>query len=359
MKNWQETKWVFAEARRLVSTNQPAALALIVGLEGSGYRKVGAKLLVRQDRSLLGNVSGGCLETDVAENALRALGEKKPRMVHYDTTGSDDKVWGLGVGCNGKVDLLIVPLEPDDILPVISAAEKHLQQGSPFALVTGLTGTLRGRFFVVSTSGIETSTGSADTDRTLYNLASSMLENGRSARCALEDSEVFIEVLQPPPRLIVCGANDNSRPLVRYAAEVGFWVALVDHRRAYATAERFPEAERIYLGRADEVEFDFALGENTLAAVVFHITEHDRAWVQRFAKAGVKYVGLLGSVSRCNDLLSGLSEQERARVYAPIGLDIGAVGPEQVAVSIIAEALAVWTGRPATHLRDRLTRRSG
>lgn len=359
MKNWQETKWVFAEARRLLNANKPAVLAVVVGLEGSGYRKPGAKVLVREDRSLLGNVSGGCLETDVAENALCALRDKNPRILHYDTSGTDDKVWGLGVGCNSKVNLLIAPLERSNMIPVIYAAEKHLQEGSPFALVTGLTGALRGRFFVVCASGIETPTGSADMDRTLYDHVCSMLENGRSGRCTLKEGEIFVEVLQPPPRLIVCGANDNSRPLVRFAAEVGFWVALVDHRRAYATAERFPEAQRIYLGRADELEFDFALGENTLVAVLFHIVEHDRAWVHRFAKAGVKYVGLLGSALRCSELVFGLSEEEKARVYAPVGLDIGAVGPEQVAISIIAEALAVWTGRPATHLRNRLAERSG
>lgn len=322
MKNWQETQIIFDEIARLRETGGRFALAVVVGLQGSAYRKPGAKLLVREDGSMIGNVSGGCLESDVTENALAAIRSGKPKPLHYDTGGGEDKVWGLGVGCGGKVDLLVLPSSHDGFARVAGDVRRALRGDEAFSLSVALEG--------------------ADV----------------FGDCALGGevagaTRVFTEQLEPPPRLIVCGAGENTRPLVRLATEAGFRVTMVDHRSAYLTKDRFPDAVALVHGRAEDVRFEHELGPGVFAAVMFHILAHDQAWVKRFAEGGLRYIGLLGSRSRREEVLSVLTDEQRSRVYGPIGLDLGAEGAEQIAVSIVAEMLAVRSGREPRHLRGR------
>ena len=328
MKNWQETTILFKEIVRLLSEGRNGALAMIVGLEGSAYRSPGAKLLVRDDGSMIGNVSGGCLESDVMENGLAAIKSRKSKLLHYDTGGGEDKIWGLGVGCGGKVDVLVIPFSTPGFGVAVESVRAYLRGDDTFCIST-----------VVS--------GAPDVGR--MTVANAEQNKGSTQ----EGVRIFTEVLEPPPRLIVCGAGDNARPVIRLSAEAGFRVTVVDHRSAYLTESRFPDAVSLVAGRAEDAVFDFEVGRETLAVVMFHILVHDKAWVSRFAEKGVKYIGLLGSRSRRGDIMAGLSEEQKARVYGPVGLDIGAVGPEQVAISIVSEVLAVFSGRKPQHLRDR------
>ena len=328
MKNWQETQWVFEEIARLEKAGRKGVLATIVRLQGSAYRQVGAKVLVRDDGTMIGNVSGGCLEGDVRENAMMIMKNPSSRMLTYDTSGKEDAVWGLGVGCGGIVDIFLQTVNTVRDAAVVADVLGRLQGDRPFAISTVLTGPSAGLVSV------------ADQD-------------GPSRLCRIADQDVFIETLVPPPRLIICGAQDSAVPLARLAADAGFRVTVADHRGAFLSPERFPPGVRLVQARPEYDAVAIAAAGNTLAVVMTHILSQDRGWVQRFAKAGIRYVGVLGSKTRRGDILKGLGDADRKNIFGPVGLDLGAEGPEQMAVSIVAELLAVWSGRKPQHLRDR------
>jgi xanthine/CO dehydrogenase XdhC/CoxF family maturation factor len=139
---------------------------------------------------------------------------------------------------------------------------------------------------------------------------------------------------------------------VRFAAAVGFRAVVADHRPAFLTAQRFPEAQRLLLMRADQPG-DLPADRDTLAVIKTHVFEHDSKWLARLLATEVGYIGLLGPRARGDRLLAKVAPGQRRRVFAPVGLDLGADGPEQVALSVVSEALAVWAGRGGQHLRER------
>jgi xanthine/CO dehydrogenase XdhC/CoxF family maturation factor len=164
-------------------------------------------------------------------------------------------------------------------------------------------------------------------------------------------STVFVDVLSPPPSLLIFGAGDDSRPLASLAREAGFQVTVVDHRRGFLTAERFPPPARLVLRRATEGVPK--LTRQHFAVVETHSLQHDRDWMRALLQQPLAYLGLLGPRARKEHLFEELGVPDPERVYAPVGLDLGAEGPEQVAVSIVAEMLAVRAGRHPAHLREK------
>jgi xanthine/CO dehydrogenase XdhC/CoxF family maturation factor len=171
--------------------------------------------------------------------------------------------------------------------------------------------------------------------------------------------KVFLEVLAPPPHLVVCGGGDDARPLVAYAADAGFRVSLFDHRPALLAPEWFPQAARLEVARPEDPQVVLPPAERSLAVVKTHSLAHDRAWVRRLLAAGLAYVGVLGPRARTDSILQEvlagqrLTGDERERVFGPVGLDLGADGPRQVAISIVAELLAFTARREPRHLSER------
>lgn len=353
MKNWQETHRVFAEMKRLGAERKPSALATIVRLEGSSYRQPGAKLLIREDGTLVGNVSGGCLENDVREIASKVMKDQQPKLAHYDTT-NDDVVWGLGVGCGGKVDILVQSSGAQAVADTVDAVLKLTAGDDAFAISTIVSGPLAGHRLVHTRKGLQAGClGHADLDRQIAGKVADQLAAGESAFCEFGDAGVFIEVLVPPPHLVICGASDDSMPLARLATEAGFRVTVADHRPAYAAQERLPGAFRVVLARPGEQADKIPASAETYAIVKTHVMSHDHDWIEYFASRGVSYVGLLASRTRREKVTKGIAPDLLERLYSPVGLDIGAEGPEQVAVSIVAELLAVCSGREPRHLKER------
>jgi xanthine dehydrogenase accessory factor len=354
MNNWRETDCVFDEIARLNEQKTPSALAIIVRLEGSAYRQPGAKLLIRSDGTLLGNVSGGCLESDVCDVGLKIMRGEPPKRLHYDTTGRDDVIWGLGVGCGGKVDILVQSCSARELAEVVEPVRRLLKGNEPFAMSTVVLGPLAGWVVVHTRSGVLAGcTNHHDVGRQIAERAAAQLKIGKSVFYESGGMAVFTEILVPPPSLVICGAGDDSMPLVSLAANAGFRVTLVDHRPAFLTPERFPAAYDRVLARPEEGSARVPSGPNAYAVVKTHVLVHDRGWVEHFVRGGASYVGVLGSRPRREDILSGLTPEERKHIYGPVGLDLGAEGPDQVAVSIVAELLAVCSGRTPQHLRDR------
>jgi xanthine/CO dehydrogenase XdhC/CoxF family maturation factor len=164
---------------------------------------------------------------------------------------------------------------------------------------------------------------------------------------------VFSDVLVAPPKLIVCGAGDDAMPLVAYAADAGFAVTVIDHRPAYLTTERFPTARRLIEARPHEDTAGLSVDAQTLVVVKMHAFEQDRDWLRQFLDTDTPYIGLLGPRARAGKLLELAGSRGSQRVYGPVGLDVGAEGPEQIAISIVAELLAVHARQQPGHLRER------
>jgi xanthine dehydrogenase accessory factor len=165
--------------------------------------------------------------------------------------------------------------------------------------------------------------------------------------------EVFTEVLVPPPHLIVFGAGDDAIPLCDYASDVGFRVMVVDHRGGYLSAQRFPQALRVVLRRPEEGTSSLTLGPNTYTIVKTHSFAHDREWVKQLVASGVPYIGIVGPRARTTELLAQIGASASDRIFGPVGLDLGAEGPEQVALAIVAELLAVRSAREPWSLRAK------
>ena len=185
-------------------------------------------------------------------------------------------------------------------------------------------------------------------------LASAALASGRARFDTLGARRLFTDVLLPPPKLLVCGAGDDARPTVALAAMMGFRVSVADHRSAYLTAERFPEAQRLFLIRPEEDAPGLPGDTDTYAVIKTHSLMRDTAWVKRLAATEIHYLGVLGPRARIEKIAAELGLQGDPRLFGPIGVDIGADGPEQVGLSIVAELLAVHAHRKPRHLRERM-----
>ncbi len=371
MNHWKETAEVLARLAELAAEGERAALATVVGISGSAYRRPGAKLLIEESGGTLGSVSGGCLEADVREIARLVVETGTPCLRHYDTGGDEDVVWGLGLGCNGRVDVFIQPATAGSFAERAPRLRELLAGDAPFALATvvearseiaapaevGLPEIIPelGRSMIVEAGGaVSGSLGGRELDRAATSRARAPLAaGGRSLVHRAGGRGIFVEALPPPPHLVVCGAGEDARPLVAYAADAGFRVTVVDYRPALLAPELFPQAHRLLLGRAEDPAVLLPPLDRALAVIKTHSLGQDREWTRRLLAAELPYVGLLGPRARTEAILREIDRPHDERVFGPVGLDLGADGPRQVAVSIVAELLAFIARREPRHLAMR------
>ena len=355
MKHWKETAEIFGRVARLPEIGKRAALATVIRVEGSSYRRPGARFLVEQDGATLGSISGGCLEADVAENAMAVIREAAPRRLRYDTGADDRSVWGLGLGCSGTVELFVQPVTGRETLEAIERARELLAGDRPFALCTLVGGaTDKGGILVASPDGsFVGSTGDSALDRALSQAVAQSGGQPEAKLQAFGPAEVFTEVMTPPPSLLLFGAGEDARPICAYAADVGFRVSVVDHREELLSAERFPAAARRLSLRPEKGAGALRVGPRTYAVVLSHSFANDREWVRHLLAAGAPHVGLLGPRARTEVILRQIGADGDERVFGLVGLDLGAEGPEQVALSVVAELLAAHSAREPAHLRQK------
>jgi xanthine dehydrogenase accessory factor len=352
----------------LSERGEKMALATVVGVRGSTYRRPGARLLVRDGGELIGNISGGCLDGDVQELAREVMAGGKARLVDFDLTADDEAVWGWGLGCNGAVELFVEPAEK--AVEVAGDLRRALEEEREVSVVTviesSVDGVERGARLIVHPDGRwERTLGNAAVDGVATAAAVEALGRGQSIKQDLEAAggviTAFVEVLEPSPRLLICGAGLDAIPVVRFAAALGWRPVVIDDRDRFLTKERFPEAEAfIPLSRPLEAADKAKPDRRTFVAVMSHNYLRDKDYIRSFIGTDVAYIGSLGPRKRLDSVLTDLakegvepSDEDLEKIYAPAGLDVGAEGPEEVAWSIMGELLAVRAGRRAGFLRDR------
>jgi xanthine dehydrogenase accessory factor len=363
-----ELENIVAAAEAARASGLSAAVATVVAVEGSAYRLPGARMLIVEGNWIAGSISGGCLEDDVVMRAREAVARNEAVVTTYDTTDDDDIVFGVGLGCKGVITILIEPVRPENpAVDFLTFAKSCFMERDPGVVAT-----------VVRTHGgagakpgarLLSRSGHSRSDITDLGLKSQIEaaigcvpEAPKLIMLTLEHGavDVFVERIQPPVPLIVFGAGHDAMPVVRLAKELGWHVTLVDHRPAYATAARFPRADRIVVGGPAGMSSKIRMTGETLALVMTHNYLRDLEWLGLLLPSPARYVGLLGPRRRADQLLADLQQRrvqptgdQLSRFYAPVGLDIGAESPFEVALSIVSEMQTVMTRQQGGHLRER------
>ena len=354
---------LYDRMREVLGEGTDAALATVVDVEGSAYRRPGAKMLVTPDGEALGAITAGCLEGPVVDIAREVLDSGEPHLETFDLTDGDE--WGLGLGCNGVIDVLVEPLDESWEAPL-----EALDDGRPIAVATAVSST--GSDVSVGARGVVAPDGTVTQaegrppvpDDLLERVdAASFADEGQSATVAVETDtgtvEVFVDGLAPPATLLVYGWQRDVHPVARFAREAGFRVTVASGRGGKANSGDFPNADRVVSTRPSELAEHVETPERTYAVVMSHSFLEDRLALESLLDAGVPYVGLMGPRKRFEEMREELaadgrtlSEDELSRIATPVGLDLGGGEPARIALSIVGEVLAVKHGRSGGRLTD-------
>jgi xanthine dehydrogenase accessory factor len=318
-------------------------LATVVATAGSTYRKPGARMLIMADGSYLGLLSGGCLEADLKLHAQQVIDSGVARAIEYDMRGPDDILFGIGAGCEGAMRVLLEPANAaSPAAAALAAAGRHTRASVPTFLIA-----------VHESNDLPLGTYSAASlPPVLAAAATQSLADATSREVVFdrraERLRAFVQFLPPPPHLLVCGAGQDAEPVVSAARAMGWRVTVVDHRPAYADAQRFAGAE-VILADARSLRSVVDLNSCHAAVVMSHHLLSDVAYLRELACIGAPaYVGLLGPAARRQRIAQELGESAdglRMRVRSPVGIDIGALTPEAIALAIVSEVHAWLAGR--------------
>ncbi|HSR54565.1 MAG TPA: XdhC/CoxI family protein [Acidobacteriota bacterium] len=355
---------ILKEYREMLKSGEEAVLATVVRVQGSAYRGPGARMLWSPERGATGFLSGGCLEGDVQEKALEVVESGRPTLVRYDMTSPDDILWGLGMGCDGIVDVLIESLPPGDGPDVVKFLDESIAQRHRSVVAVsygeGLEIPLGSRLLLRDNGRVLSDWPRGEPRRRVEDHARAVLEEGKGRQVEIEGHPVFLEHVAPPLRLFVVGAGHDAVPLVETASRLGWSVTVIDHRPAFAQERRFPGAERVECLHPREAAEKVRLHAGSAAVVMSHNFPKDVEWLGWLLPSAVDYIGALGPSDRTEKLLQDLREQgqeleedQLRRLYGPVGLDIGADSPQEIALSILAEIRTVLSGRSGGFLRQR------
>jgi xanthine dehydrogenase accessory factor len=343
--------------------------AVVVRTFGSAPRPEGAVLLYADDGRIAGSVSGGCVEGAAAEEIDRARTTGRERVIRYGI--SDEQAWDVGLACGGTIDVLVQPVVPAS---VVDAAKASLGIGGRgAAVVTPLPGdsppadfgahepgegaTPEPELIVHEDGRLDGTLGHAEMDATLVEGALEALRRGTSRTLDIGDRSYFVEAFPVRPRLVVVGAVEVSRSLVRLAAELGYETVVVDGRASFATKERFPDVDKLVVGWPDEIADEIGLGQNDAVAVLTHDVKFDEPAIVESLRRHCRYVGAVGSRKTQADRRArlrdaGVSDDELAGLRGPIGLDLGGRNPAETALAILAEIVAERYGGSGRPMRD-------
>jgi xanthine/CO dehydrogenase XdhC/CoxF family maturation factor len=327
------------------------ALGVLVHTAGSTYRKPGALILIAADGQYAGLISGGCLEGDLREHARAVIASGAAASVRYDMRTADDLLWGLGLGCEGAMQILLLQVGPANRwqpLAHLAAALAASERTAVGVIVESAHGEAPPGSVVLPTAA---GAGAAPSPRlgapAVQELLRHSAERGETGWLEQSSCKLFVLPLALPPRILLLGAGPDALPVVDLAVRLGWKVTLVDHRAAYAVRGHFPGAESVVLARPETLPAAVDLTRFEAVIVMSHHLPSDLAYLRALAASAVRYVGLLGPAVRRERLLADLGADARGlqgRLHAPVGLPLGGRSPESIALAIVAQLHAFLHG---------------
>ncbi len=337
---------VLTEITEWTARGDRTALAMVVDTQRSAPRPVGTKMAINEYGEIAGGVSGGCVEGAVVEIAERVIGGEPPRLVHFGI--ADSEAWDVGLPCGGEIDVWVQRYEPGRFAEVAGA-------GGRAAEVTMLEGPTPGAKLLMEADGARSGTlGAPELDDEARETASELLWTDASVR----RGSLFVDIVAPPPRLLLFGAVDIAASLCTLARDAGWRPYMIDPRARFATRERFPDAEEVIAAWPEQALARLGgIDPATSIAVLTHDPKLDDAVLQVALRSPARFIGAMGSkraqAKRRERLLAaGLREEELERLSAPLGLDLGADSREETALSILAEIVAARHGREGGRLAN-------
>ena len=350
-------------AHALLDANEPVVLATVVRITGSSYGGVGTRMLIPENAPPIGMVSGGCLESDLAEHAKQVLESHRPKVVTYDTRADDDAAWGLGLGCNGLIDVLLEPLNPEESKRIGELLELGLDGSEPSVLATVLESDSDPQ------PGAHALFAEGDVHRFNWPDGALLEYAERDRDSAFAESRrglvrqygavmIGFEVILPSVELLICGSGPDVVPLVQIASQLDWKLTVLDHRAVdQSHAERFPQARVVECQDSRRMTDAATISRCTAAVVMSHNYARDLDYVRALLDSDAAYIGVLGPRARAERMFadittSGGSITRGERIHSPVGLDLGGDGPERIALSIVAEVAAVMSNRSGGRLRD-------
>lgn len=365
----KELKDIVAAYDKASKQGKRVALVTLVHLEGSSYRRPGARMLVDEDGEWTGAISGGCLEGDALQKALVVLMQDQPKLVTYDTSDDDDMQLGVQLGCSGIIHVLFEPVDTSNPTNPIELIRKSFLSRQSTVLITLFDLKNRQSLFAgtclllnsscksfgeVLSKEIETQV-KEDMMLVLNRNASGFFEY----QTPNQSIQAFVELIQPPVSLVIVGAGNDAIPLSRIADSLGWEVRIVDGRVSHARADRFTSACQVLVLKPEAILENIHVDSRTVFVLMTHNYNYDKNLVKHLIERKLCYVGVLGPKKRMERMLNEFKEEgvemdseKLKQVHAPTGLHIGAETPEEIAVSIVAEILAVLNNHSGGKLKD-------
>ena len=367
MKEINDIIRAYAEARE---RGLQSALATVVQLEGSSYRRPGARMLVTEEGRMTGAISGGCLEGDALRKALLVMSQQQAKLVTYDTNDEDDLTLGVQLGCNGIIRILIEPLDAGNPLNPLELLKKINAKRQRSVLVTLFDSDNKNerqpgtRLLFEEDGRISGELNDLSLQKTIFEDAGKAMAKQQSEftkyKTADQNISAFIEYIPPAVSLVIVGAGNDAQPMLQIADTLGWEARVVDGRATHATAERFAAACQVLVSRPEKVLEQIPIDEQTVFVLMTHNYNYDLAMLTALMKTNAVYIGVLGPRIKLDRMLDEiqaggmkLSRDQLGRVYGPVGLDIGAETPEEIALSVIAEIKTILAGKSGQPLRGK------
>ncbi len=349
-----------------VKWGKKTALATVVLVEGSAYRRAGARMLITEDGQLTGAISGGCLEGDALRKARMVIMQQEPLLVTYDTMDDDDAKLGVGLGCNGIIHILIEPIidsqtNPITLLKLVIASRNYSVLVTLFSLADRKA-PQPGSCLCLSdgnllTNGLELLPYKDE----LLEDAKNALYNQRSAITGYQGYTAFVECVKPLISLVIVGAGNDAMPLTKIASVLGWNITVVDGRPNYAIAERFPSANKIIVTKPQQVLKNIELNEWTAFVLMTHNYNYELSFLKELLPEHPPYIGILGPKKKLERMLDELetggtviTERNLEAIHGPVGLDIGSETAEEIALAIVAEIKTVFSKRSGHPLKYKM-----
>ncbi|MEP1778412.1 XdhC/CoxI family protein, partial [Reichenbachiella sp.] len=345
-----------------------AALATVVQVKGSSYRSPGARMLMLDNGRWVGSISGGCLEGDALRKARQVIMNKTPRTVTYDTSNDDDNQLGIGLGCNGIIDILIEPIAPEHANHPITLLESYITYGNIGASASVFESEAA-NIPVGSKVGyndLEKTTGSSE--QLIELLHEDLAEVVTNQKPEIKEYfttqgriKVFLELIQPNIDLLIFGGGFDAKPVTELAHILGWNVRVTDECVAHLVPINFPKADQMQSCKREFVQKEIKITPFTAIVLMSHNLKYDEEVLSQIIGSKAPYIGILGPKKRATKLFDALKEkyhieptaEQMERIHAPIGLDIGAETPDEIAVSIISEIQAKFSNRSGGFIKYR------